>query len=246
MKEILADRSPEFVEREIDEDSILFLPNATSFLMWSFFKKIFRRFNGDGSGRDHSTIFPQGIDKLRDEFASTEELDGPGGPITAREAFELAEEIIREFDQGAKLRSMSSKGKLSASGRSEGWIFDFLLPSRRGTSKFSFNNLPGKETLTVQLTPFAPAGSALDQMLQEGQGGFVEQQWKVELERQAFLSHSFLDSTEVLRKWESEGKSVDYSSPLVLRAVTPPLGKARWELLESPSSKKSLYSLAIE
>jgi hypothetical protein len=86
----------------------------------------------------------------------------------------------------------------------------------------------------------------MDNMLQEGQAGFVEQQWKVELERQPTLNHQFQDSSSVLATWEAQGKSVAYQTPVVLRALTPPLGKARWELLETPDQKKSLYKLPIE
>ena len=214
--------------------------------MWSRFKKIFHRFIGGGKKQDHSSLLPKGIDKLRTEFSSTAELDEPGGPITAREGFELALEIIQDFDSLVRLNTMESVGALNSQGQAEGWIFVFLLPSRWGHARFRFCNIAGKESLTIKLIPFAPAGSALDKMLLEGQGGFVEQQWKVELERQPALSRDFLDSQEALSIWQSQGKYIDYNSPLVLRAVTPPLGKARWELLEAPGSKKSLYTLGIE
>lgn len=214
--------------------------------MWSFFKKIFHQISGGDSDNDHSSLFPEDVDKLRDEFSATEEIDGPGDGISAREAFELAEEIIQSFDPEAKLRSIKSEGALTQVGHAEGWIFDFLLPTRWGTSTFTFNNRKGAESVHVRLIPFAPAGSALDNMLLDGQAGFVEQQWKVELERQASLSHSFQDSGEVLARWVSEGKTIDFQTGVVMRAITPPLGKARWELLDSPSSKKSLYNLPIE
>lgn len=214
--------------------------------MWSSLKKIFRRFLGEGQSYDHSSLLPQDIDKLRHEFTAREELDGPGGPITAREAFELALEIITTFDKGARLASLYSEGAMNEKGRADGWIFSFLLPDRRGHAQFRFNNIVGQESLMVQLLPFAPAGSALDKMLDEGQAGFVEQQWKVELDRQHSLSHGFRDSDEVLRAWKAQGKVVNFAQPIVLRAVTPPLGAPRWELLESPGSKKSIFTLPLE
>jgi hypothetical protein len=214
--------------------------------MWSLFKKIFRRLSGGGSDLEHSSLLPQDVDKLRTEFTASEDLDGPGGALSAREAFELAEEIIKSFDDEARLTRLESSGSLSSAGRAEGWSFVFLLPTRWGHGHFVFHNLPGEERVTLTLSPFAAAGSALDKMLQEGQLGFVEQQWKVEMERQPSLSHNFQDSSKVLATWKTQGKAVDFGSSAVLRAVTPPLGKARWELLESPSSKKSLYTLPIE
>ena len=212
--------------------------------MWSFLKKIFGRSSAD-SQYEHASLFPQDVDKLRTEFSATEELEGPGGPITAREAFDLAEEIIVSFDSDARLTRVESKG-LSSAGRAEGWNFDFLLPNRWGYCRFVFQNLNGEEKLTLTLRPFAAEGSALDKMLQDGQAGFVEQQWKVEMERQPSLSHAFQDSVTVLSTLKSQGKHFDFAEGPVLRAVTPPLGKARWELLESPQSKKSLYNLPIE
>lgn len=203
-------------------------------------------FSGTDRSQEHSSLFPQDVDKLRREYSSQEELEGPGGPITAREAFALAEEIIQDFDDGARLVFLQSDGSLNPEGQSEGWLFEFVLPNRWGHASFRFRNSGSQETLSVKLTPFAPEGGGLDKMLQEGQSGFVEQQWKMEMGNQAYLSHSFRDSTDVLATWEADGKSINYKSPIVLRAVTPPLGKPRWELLESPSAKKSLYSLAIE
>lgn len=214
--------------------------------MWSLFKKIFGQFKNKGSGLDHSVLLPADVDKLRTEFSSKEELDGPGGPISAREAFELAEEIIASFDPGARLTRITSTGKLESNGRCTGWSFHFLLPNRWGHAKFVFNCDRREESLKLTLSPFAAAGSALDRMLQEGQAGFVEQQWKVEMERQPSLSHSFLDSSDVLRRLAAGGKKIDYSLGPVLQAVTPPLGKPRWEVLESAASKKSLYTHSIE
>ena len=215
--------------------------------MWSFFKKIFGRFSSGGESYDSSALLPQGVDKLRREHQASEELEGPGGPITAREAFELSEEIIKSFDPEARLTKLQSKGKLDPTGRAEGWAFEFLLPTRWGQGQFLFAcSKEAAETVTVKLKPFAAEGSALDKMLEEGQAGFVEQQWKVEMERQSPLSHDFQDSSDVLSAWQLQGKAVDYNLPVTLRAVVPPLGKPRWELLESARSKKSLYTLPIE
>jgi hypothetical protein len=81
--------------------------------------------------------------------------------------------------------------------------------------------------------------------MNDGQTGFVEQQWKVELERHAELPNSFADSRDVLAAFARSGAGA-LPSTAVLRASTPPLGRARWEVLEAPGSKKSLYSLPIE
>ena len=154
--------------------------------------------------------------------------------------------LVRNFDEGARLTRLESQGRLAQNGQCEGWEFLFLLPERWGHAVFTFTCQGDRESVKVSLKPFAAVGSALDRMLQEGQSGFVEQQWKVEMERQPSLNHEFQDSSSVLESWEKAGKSVNFQSLPILRAITPPLGKARWELLESPSAKKSLYTLTIE
>ena len=214
--------------------------------MWSLFKKIFHHLSGQGREQDHSALFPSDVDKLRKSALAAEELEGPGGPITAREAFELAEELVGSFDSEARLLSIESQGTVDEDGRATGWAFQFILPIRWGHAAFVYNNGEGEDKVEVRLTPFAAEGSAMDKMLQDGQGGFVEQQWKVELERETTLTHQFQDSSSVLRSLANEGKPVDFQHAILLKASTPRLGEARWELFESADSKKSLYKLPIE
>jgi hypothetical protein len=188
---------------------------------------------------------PEVADKLGEEYSHTQELEGPGGPITAREAYELAAEIIATFDHQARLTSVESAGPLSPDGQCHGWTFHFHLPNKWGQAIFLFKMGKQGDRLTVELRPFVAVGSALAKMMSEGQTGFVEQQWKVDLERHPGLSPNFADSGAVLAAYARSG-----GGPLppgaVLRASTPPLGRARWELLEAVGSKKSLYTLPIE
>ena len=126
---------------------------------------------GEGRESDHSSLLPEDVDKLRLEFSAQEELDGPGGPITAREAFELALEIVTSFDEGARLASLQSEGALNDKGMAEGWLLNFLLPERWGHAQFRFKNTEGQESLTLKLLPFAPAGSALDKTVSLSSSG---------------------------------------------------------------------------
>lgn len=214
--------------------------------MWSLFKKIFGGLKKSSSEPGHSDLLPQDIDKLRNEFSAKEELDGPGGAITAHEAFELAVEIITSFDNDARLTRIESCGRLESNGRCQGWNFTFVLPNRWGHARFVFSCSGQDESVTVTLHPYAAAGSAMDRMLQEGQEGFVQQQWDILMGREPSLSHKFLDSSDVLQRWAGSGKRVDFNMGPVLQAITPPLGKPRWELLENRNSKKSLYNHPIE
>jgi hypothetical protein len=215
--------------------------------MWSALSQFFRNLFGGGGGKATEPVFPLPAvdDILRDEYSHAQELEGPGGPITAREAYELAAEIISKFDPSARLTGLESSGPLSDDGQCPGWTFRFHLPAKWGQAIFVFKMSKAGDSLTVELRPFVAVGSALAKMMSEGQTGFVEQQWKVDLERHPSLPSSFADSGEVLAAFARSG-----TGPLpvgaVLRASTPPLGRARWDLLEAPGSKKSLYSLPIE
>lgn len=215
--------------------------------MWSGISQFFRKLFGGGGGRSAEAVFPfpDVADKLSEEYSHTQELEGPGGPITAREAYELAAEIISRFDSQARLTSVESTGPLSPDGQCHGWTFHFHLPGRWGQAVFLFKMGKQGDRLTVELRPFVAVGSALAKMMSEGQTGFVEQQWKVDLERHPGLSPGFADSGEVLAAYARSGAG-PLPAGAVLRASTPPLGRARWELLEAMGSKKSLYTLPIE
>ncbi len=209
----------------------------------NFLRKLF----GGGQTPEPRFSLPVGIDKLQEDYSRTQELDGPGGPVTAREAYELASEIILGFDAQARLTQMESVGRLAEDGKAEGWLISYWLPTCWGQAHFRFMMREPVDTLTVELTPFVAVGSALAKMMTEGQTGFVEQQWKVELERHPSLSEAFKDSDEVLGAWSrSAGAGQGLPPGAILRALTPPLGKARWELLETSTSKKSLYTTPIE
>ncbi len=184
-------------------------------------------------------------DRLIEDYSHTQDLEGPGGPITAREAYELASEIISKFDNQARLTSVESSGPLSPDGQCHGWTFHFHLPARWGQAVFLFKMGKQGDKLTLELRPFVAPGSALAKMMSEGQTGFVEQQWKVDLERHPGLPATFADSGVVLTAFSRSGVG-PLPASAVLRASTPPLGRARWELLEAVGSKKSLYSLPIE
>ncbi len=215
--------------------------------MWSGLAQFIRNlFGGGGKATEPTFPLPSGIDRLEDEYSHSQELEGPGGPVTAREAHELAIEIISKFDPQARLTNIESSGPLSGDGQCLGWNFFFHLPARWGHATFAFRmGKQGGDRLTVELRPFVARGSALAKMMNEGQSGFVEQQWKVDLERHPELPSSFPDSGDVLSGFARSGGG-PLPDAAVLRAATPPLGRARWDLLEAAGSKKSIYSLPIE
>lgn len=215
--------------------------------MWSALGKIWARILGRDQQNEEQFLLPEGIDKLTEDYTHTQELEKTGGPVTAREAFELAADVVYDFDADSRLTKLESRGVLDAKGRAGQWRFSFHLPTRWGQAYFYFNTNPGSESLRVELKPFVARGSAMDKMMQEGRSGFVEQQWKVELERNPSLPRTFTDSDRVMQRWVSNGGDLKaLSSSAVLRAFTPPLGKARWDLLESSGAKKSLCSVPIE
>ena len=215
--------------------------------MWTGLSRFLRKLFGGGGGKATEPTFPlpTGIERLSEEYSHTQELEGPGGAITAREAYELASEIISKFDPQSRLTTVESSGPISPDGQCHGWTFHFHLPSKWGQAVFLFKMGRQGDKLTVELRPFVAVGSALAKMMSDGQTGFVEQQWKVDLERHPGLAPAFPDSGEVLAGYARSGAG-PLPASAVLRASTPPLGRARWELLEGVGSKKSLYSLPIE
>ena len=232
--------------RQIDQDLGSLRRTCCEISMWSGLSQFFRKlFGGGGKASEPTFPLPTGVDKLQETYAHTQELEGPGGPVTAREAYELAAEIIAKFDSTARLTLVESSGALSDDGQCPGWSFHFHLPQRWGQAIFSFRMGKGNDQVTLELRPFVAVGSALAKMMDEGQTGFVEQQWKVDLERNPELPPGFSDSRDVLGAFNRSGAG-PLPSGAVLRAMTPPLGRARWELLEAPGAKKSLYSLPIE
>ena len=97
--------------------------------MWSGLSNIFKKLLGGGKAIEQSFSLPE-VDRLVEDFSQTEELEGPGGPISAREGFELAVEIVKGFDSQARLTNVESVGRLSPDGRCEGWQWqdDRLVP----------------------------------------------------------------------------------------------------------------------
>lgn len=215
--------------------------------MWTGLFQFFRKLFGGGGGKAAEPSFPlpDDVEKLQKAYSHTQELEGPGGPISAKEAYELAADIIARFDDKARLTSLESSGGLQPNGECLGWVFHFHLPNQWGQALFHFKMGKSDGALTVELRPFVALGSALAKMMEDGQVGFVEQQWKVDLERHPELPRDFVDSREVMAGFARSGAGA-LPPGGVLRALTPPLGRARWELLEAPGSKKSLYSLPIE
>lgn len=215
--------------------------------MWSAFTQLLNRLFGRSQSSAGRMVFPVGVDKLAQEYTISEELEPMDGGATAREAYALAEGLIVSFDASARLFRIESRGRPDAGGSSIGWNFMFHLPERWGEARFEFDFSPSRERVTVRLKPFAASGSAMAKFVEDGQLGFVEQQWKVELERCPPLPASFQDSSEVLSRWVGSGNRIEQlPDTAILRAVTPPLGGARWEVCASPNDKKCLSSFPIE
>lgn len=213
--------------------------------MWAGLAKLFKGLvSRRGRRGEPSFTLPDNTVVLREMYTRTQEIEGPGGAITAREAYDLAAEIIRLYDTQARLTGLESTAALLANGQCHSWRFTFHLPARWAEAIFFFR-IGEPDRLTVELRPFVEPGSALASMMDEGKNGFVEQQWKVELERHRALATTFPDSPDVLAGY-LKGSGAGVPVDAVLRAFTPPLGKSRWELLESKESKKSLYSFPIE
>lgn len=213
-------------------------------MLSGFFQTLKRFFRRRGARLEPSFALPDAAEILRQPYSHTQEVEGPGGAITAREAYQLAHDIIEAYDERARLTGIESLSALFANGQCNGWKFTFSLPDRWGYAIFLFK-MGHPDLLTVELSPFVEVGSGIAKMMEQGQKGFVEQQWKVELERSRELGPHFADSSEVVAAFIAGGKS-QMPQGAVLRASSPPLGKSRWDLFGAGDLKKSLYTYPIE
>lgn len=213
-------------------------------MIWSFLKKLFTR----SEGAEPEAEWDFGSGRISETQTVREELDGPGGPITAREAFDLVHRLAHGYDREAKLYMLASAGKLDAQGRATNWEFKYQFPNRWARAVFSVATAaapgtaqPGDEHLEVTIIPFPPPGSAMARMLMEGQEGFVKQQWQMELERKPSLPANFKDSAEAAAVWARDGLDLGSLGRSVrLEGMTLPLGGAVWRLTDPESGKKSL------
>ncbi len=190
--------------------------------------------------------FDFGSGKITEKLHHREELDAPGGPLTVHEAFMVVEPEAKRFDLSARLTRIVSGPGLDAEGKTLVWNFHYQFPERWAHAIFSTHSQPvgsdqQAEYLEFSVTPFPAPGSAMAKMLSEGQGGFVEQQWQVELERCEALPTDFSDSAEVFAQWAKEGFDVHTLSPTVkMEALSRPLGGAVWRLSDPASGQKKL------
>lgn len=194
-----------------------------------------------------------GSGRISETVTRREEIDGPGGPVTAREAFELAQHLATGYDHQARLYMVASGGKLDSKGRSTQWEFKYQFPNRWARSVFTVSTSasetdprPAEEFLEVAVIPFPPPGSAMARMLSEGQEGFVEQQWQMELDRKSPLPVSFKDSSEALELWLKEGFDPGtLGRSARLEATTLPQGGAVWRLSDPESGQKSIRETSL-
>jgi hypothetical protein len=163
------------------------------------------------------------IDRLFDIRAITQELRYPrdGGesrsPITAQQAFQFVQPVVREIDQQSQLKLITSQQGLTAKGTSAHWEFFFNLLRRRAEIVCAWvllwdeaidNYRPAKIELTAQ--PFPALNSPVRTAVREGK--LLHQQmigmWRQECKRRPTLPTQFRDTDLVLADFVRQGLDI--------------------------------------
>lgn len=211
------------------------------------FKGWLKKLGGRQEEEEEALEFDFGEGRLTEPFYHREEIDSPGGPVSPGETADVVMGMAQSFDSGARLTRVVSQRGVDTDGRALAWQFEFVFPERWGQGSVVVSvEEPGMESMAIQVRPFPAPGSAMANMLATGQTGFVEQQWKVELERHQSLSLPFKDTISVVEDWRNSGKigklGVDYQ----LEALQPALGGPVWQLTKVQNLKKVLASAPFQ
>jgi len=130
------------------------------------------------------------------------------GPVTAREAFAIADPAAMDYDADAYCHLITAGERIDRHGLSDLWELFYMLPGARARAAFGIgideNCDPDSEWdqryLFENLRPFAyhRPGDVLGNLSRSGAFD-ITAQWKQELERHVPLPIPFRDSPEAIR-----------------------------------------------
>lgn len=161
-------------------------------------------------------------------------------PVTARQAFGVAQAAVEAYGGDARLTMIVSGEDISVEGLARLWEFLFIFPSNRMQGIITVavcddDVEEGKRLcLRERVTPFVQAGGMLDKMVREGTvtPGFIEEQWRKEVERQPGLPVPFRDSPEAVRELREKGADfIAGDTHMTLAAKVNESGEAVWQTI---------------
>lgn len=165
-------------------------------------------------------------------------LAGISGPVTAREAFAIADPAAKGYDADAFCHLMSAGERIDGEGVSDLWELFYMLPSARARAAFGVgideHCDPDSEWeqryLFENLQPFArhEPGDTLGRLI-PGRAFDVRAQWKQDLERHVPLPVPFRDSPEAVRTFMAQGEDfVSGDIHLTVQTRTLATGETVW------------------
>lgn len=182
------------------------------------------------------------IDRVFDVWAIKQELrySRDGGesrsPITALQAFQLAQPIIRELDRQSQLKMIVSQQGLTANGTSAHWEFFFNLFRRRAETVcewvLPWNDATddyGQANIEVIVTPFPRVNSSLRTAVSEGKllHRQIIDMWRQECKRRPTLPTQFRDTGAALVDFVRQGLD-PAQTEFSLYTGQSPQGKLCW------------------
>jgi hypothetical protein len=168
-------------------------------------------------------------------------LTSVGVPLTAYQAFQVAQPAAMQYDPQARLALVASDEDISSEGDSRHWSFYFDLSHQRAQAIIQVTSDPEAERLgqmrvllIEQVRPFPEPGSQMAVWLQEGTVSqeFVTEQWHAHLANRPALPIPFRDSPEAVRALSEQG--VDFitgDTSMVLSGEVLPTGEAVWRIV---------------
>lgn len=165
-------------------------------------------------------------------------LAGITGPLTAREAFAIADPAAKGYDADAFCHLITAGERIDGKGLSDLWELFYMLPNARARATFRVgideHCDPDEEWeqrfLFEDVRPFAhhKPGDILGRLIRVGAFD-VRAQWRRELERHAPLPVSFRDSPEAVRAFIADGENFASGDiHLTLQTRTLATGEAVW------------------
>ncbi len=182
------------------------------------------------------------IDRAFDGRAITQDLmytragGGAGSPITALQAFQLAQAVVCELDRQYQLTMIVSQHGVNVNGASAHWEFFFNLLRRRAEATCEWV-LPWNEALDgygqaeidMRVTPFPAVHSPIRAAVQDGK--LLHRQmigmWRRECERRPSLPVQFRDTDIALADFARQGLDI-FRAEFSLTTGQSPHGRLSW------------------
>lgn len=176
------------------------------------------------------------LGSIKQEMKSSRELPASTSPVTARQAFQSVQPVIRGLDGQFQLKRITSQHGLTPNGTSAHWEFFFNLVSRQAEAACEWLLLwdetrddYGHARIELVVTPFPALNSPIRTAVKEGK--LLHRQmaglWLQECRRHPALPIQFRDTDSALTDFIRQGLDVT-TSEWSLTTGQSPQGRLSW------------------